>query len=155
MTFDFNTVFPTPNSWFIPTVEYRGQGKATFDDPPGTVSGPVTVRFDEFGDTTLQMHAEEYEAEPELKAHRSFSMAMLLTGSRPVAVGSGTMWDGFGVNRCTNLEIVISEPKDGKFTLSGGVSFRSQIGFMPDDGKLPIEFYLSGLYILSSYVDII
>jgi hypothetical protein len=47
---DTNSLGPVPANWFSLCVEYEGHGRAEFIDPKGSVEGPATARFDEYGE---------------------------------------------------------------------------------------------------------
>ena len=46
---------PTANNWFSTSIEYEGLGRAEFSDPPGIVEGQAKVKFDEFGQSTIEL----------------------------------------------------------------------------------------------------
>jgi hypothetical protein len=55
MTFNPNDIVITPNDWFWPNGVYEGRGRAEFEDPTGTIEGPVVAKFNEYGESSAQM----------------------------------------------------------------------------------------------------
>lgn len=44
---------PTPQDWLETSVEYEGEGRAEFTDPPGIVEGPAVVRVNRRGEQSV------------------------------------------------------------------------------------------------------
>lgn len=52
-----------PKDWLTTDIEYEGRGCAEFRDPEGVVEGHVTIRFDEFGESSIEMEVESIDTE--------------------------------------------------------------------------------------------
>jgi hypothetical protein len=76
MTADPTVLHPAPSNWFHTAIEYEGLGRAEFLDPQGAAVGPVQIRFDEFGETFVQMNVEKVESPRPLQ----FGLMELLRG---------------------------------------------------------------------------
>jgi len=133
MTFDLSHITPVPASWFAPTVEYEGHGKAIFANPKGTIEGPAKVRFDEFGESSVELEIKTYNSEGQLH----FGLFELVSGAKPV-VEEKSVSMGFGglENKCT--ELIVTTPQ-GAFTASGNIIFSlRQYKPFKDEGKLDL-----------------
>ncbi len=73
------------NSWFSSNVEYEGHGRAEFSQPRGFIEGPVKIRFDESGESSVELAITNIETERSLR----FGLFEFLVGSEPVQVGEG------------------------------------------------------------------
>jgi hypothetical protein len=103
--------------WFSPNVEYEGHGRAEFSHPRGYVEGPVKIRFDEFGEGSVELVIENIETERTLQ----FGLFEFFIGSEPVQVG-----DTFGMhfrsdqNPCVRLEV---DTPQGAFTATDQIHY--------------------------------
>ena len=62
MSFNPRNITPSPNDWFSTNIEYEGQGHAEFR-PTGAIEGTVKIRFDEFGESRVEMKVGKVETE--------------------------------------------------------------------------------------------
>lgn len=134
MTFDTTDFRPQANHWFEPTVAYTGWGRAEFSDPKGVVEGRVTVRFDEFGHSTVEMTAERGEFD----GLATGTLFEALIGPRPksgetqVVITEDNSWK---LNPCRSL---IVNSSDGVYRTLGVVHYDPSIHLIndEDDGTL-------------------
>ena len=109
MTFDPREFVTEPSPWFSTDIEYEGWGRAEFSDPAGSLEGPVVVRSDELGVTSIEMSPDPntLRSERELR----FALDEFLSGEQPTQV------DGTWVlsrtlesrNPCTRLDVETSQ----------------------------------------------
>lgn len=117
MKLDLNCVTPSPAGWFSPSVQYEGRGQVQFADPKGTAEGPARVRFDEFGESSVELDIETHSSERPLH----FGLFELISGVKPVE-GEKCVTMGFGGmdNSCTKLTVTTT---DGVFTAVGKILY--------------------------------
>lgn len=73
MSFDIDVVTPVPQNWFSTSVDYAGQGRAEFGSR-WIVEGPVTVHYDEFGESSIEMEVQQVTPEPHFGLMQVFSV---------------------------------------------------------------------------------
>src|ERR1043165_3748862 len=49
-----------------PNVVYEGRGREEFEDPSGSVEGPVVISFNEYGESSVQMTVNLCHPDPPL-----------------------------------------------------------------------------------------
>ena len=132
---------PVINDWFSANINYEGQGKAIFSNPPLVVEGYVKIKFDEFGNYLVIMNVEEVDTEsssdrsdrpnipPEFK---KLSLKAQLSGEKPVMQHiEGTKnvakwkWSitGGRINPCEKLKVVTL---DGVFIANKNINYNIQ-----------------------------
>lgn len=84
---DYNVV-PPARDWLATVIEYEGRGRAEFSDPVGVLEGQVKVRFDEFGDSSIEMEVDSIGTD---ELHPGFGLIGFLSGisARGFRGGSG------------------------------------------------------------------
>lgn len=89
-----------PGSWFSTKITYVGTARVQFSDPPGVVTGPARVEFDEAGECV----AASIEVESVENEQKAQSLLGLLY---PSAQAPGVKVLPFGAegNRCTSIRI--------------------------------------------------
>jgi hypothetical protein len=148
------------NAWFSTKINYEGQGKAIFSNPPLVVEGYVKIQFDELGNQAVIMNVEEVDIEsssdipnipPEFK--KLYLMA-LLSGEKPVMQPrEGTInvarwkWSitGRKINPCEKLKVVTL---DGVFIADKNISYKIQSNFNKENefnvqSDVQLEFNLT------------
>lgn len=100
---DFSAFEPKLNNWFSTVIEYQGYGRAEFLDPHGVVEGPTTIRFDEFGESTVEMTVENMKVKQPLR----FGLMQLFSGERD-AGDSLTLGSNMHSNPCVKLSVQTS-----------------------------------------------
>jgi hypothetical protein len=112
VSFDPAQIEPRPSDWLQLNVEYSGEGRAEFADPKGSITGPTTIRFDEFGRASAEMDAGDPECERELRC----GWPEFVRGGRPVEHGDRRR---IGISDEQNTCIVLSvrTPKGGFATV--------------------------------------
>lgn len=127
MSFELHDINPVPKDWFSPNLEYEGQGRAEFLDPEGVIEGPTRIKFDEFGESSVEMKVEKIE--PQCEA------LLFLSGTKPVRKGRAVTWDiGGSNNPCNKLTVKTSE---GRFSAAGNIFYGFRSG-----AELCLKFYL-------------
>jgi hypothetical protein len=105
------------NRWFSTRVTYDGIGRAEFLDPSGFVEGPVSVHFDEFGESSVEMTVERIQTDQPLQ----LGLMELFSGSKPVRTNDGVSIGIGGLqNPCTKLTV---SSRDGTFTATEGLQY--------------------------------
>src|SRR6266404_754482 len=115
--------------WFSTTMSYDGEGCAEFHDPAGRVKGPAHVRFDEFGQSRIEMTIDEVITEQPLQ----MGLMELFSGSKPVKSEQGLSLPIGGLqNACTKL--TVSSDK-GEFSASQGLHYGYSLGTRGDNSN--------------------
>lgn len=121
MNFNPNDISISPNEWFRPNVVYEGRGRAEFEDPGGTVEGPVVVSFNEYGQSTVQMTVETLASDRELQ----FGSMEFFSGEKPVSEDRVVSLPlTFKSNPCKKLTV---ETAEGKFLSTEGIYYGRSI----------------------------
>lgn len=60
MSINTEQLTPTASNWFSTDIVYEGLGRAEFSDPPGIIKGQAKVKFDEFGQSSIEMVVERF-----------------------------------------------------------------------------------------------
>lgn len=112
---------PILNPWFSSELTYEGWGKASFDNPIGTVEGKTKITVNDLGDLKIEMEYERLETkEPISSNSETFRILKFLhqySGKNDrVVIGIG---DG-NKNPCSKL---IVETGDGIFTSEENISW--------------------------------
>lgn len=115
---DINTV-PTPRDWFATAIEYEGHGRAEFNDPKGVIEGHVKIRFDEFGESSVDMEVESIDTE---ELHPGFGLIGFLNRMRR---GSAMGFLGGLGNPCIRLTV---DTEHGVFSAAENIFY----GFSAD-----------------------
>lgn len=140
MSFDRNEVEPKVNPWYSTNVEYQGKGFAKFLDPEGIVEGNATIRFNEFGESNIELTIEKYSSTLPLQ----FGLHQLLEKGKPVKTQSGwAMGIGDDLNPCIEFKL---ETEQGVFHAGGnnGNQITSSDIFLGEIGeKLIFNIYNS------------
>lgn len=132
MNTDLDFLTPVPNNWFSTSIEYRGYGKAEFQNPTGTVEGPTIIRFDERGECDVEMELANFSTEKPM----AFGLLQFLSGTDPIE-DEGSISLPFGVldNHCNKLTISTDE---GTFLAAGEILYgftETTIRFYPLDSQ--------------------
>lgn len=117
MNFDPYNIPLVPSTWFSTQFEFNGRGRAEFLDPVGAVEGPTHIRFDEFGESSIEMTIEHIESEQPLR----MGLMELFSGYKPVRT-EGAISIGLGVKNNTCTRFVVSSP-EGEFTVTEGLRY--------------------------------
>jgi len=131
MSVDGRSIVPNPTNWFESCVQYEGHGRAEFSDPRGSVEGPASARFDEYGNYSIELEIQRCESGRELH----FGVFGLLSGGRTIET-EGCVEMGFGgmENSCTRF--TITSPQ-GTFTATGKILYDlREHRLFSDSGKL-------------------
>lgn len=72
-------IVPTPRDWLTTIIEYEGRGRAEFSDPEGVIEGQVKIRFDEFGESTIEMEVDNIYTD---ELHPGFGLIGFLSRMR-------------------------------------------------------------------------
>src|SRR5215217_2797638 len=121
MNLDPNDISITPNEWFRSNVVYEGRGRAEFEEPSGTVEGPVVVRFNEYGESSVQMTVERVTSDRELR----FGSMEFFSGETPVIEDRVVSLPlTFKSNPCKKLTV---ETAEGKFSSTEGIYYGRSI----------------------------
>ena len=135
MNFDPSDISITPNQWFRPNVVYEGRGRAEFDDPSGSVEGPVVVRFNEYGQSSVQMTVETITSDRELR----FGSMEFFSGEKPVSEDRVVSLPlTFKSNPCKKLTVETSE---GEFSSTDGIYYGRSIPVVGDEPER-LDFHL-------------
>jgi hypothetical protein len=135
MTFDPNDISITPNEWFRPNVVYEGRGHAEFEDPGGTVEGPVVVSFNEYGESTVQMTVETLTSDRNLQ----FGSMEFFSGEKPVTEDRVVSLPlTFKSNPCKKLTV---ETPEGTFSSTEGIHYGTSITVIGNEQE-KIDFHL-------------
>jgi len=123
MTVDLQRFEPCASNWFTALVEYSGQGRAEFSDPPGVIEGSTRVRFDEFGNSSIEMDVEKMEPDSDDPQ----KALLFLRGSPPIVEGGKTTrLIGARKNPCSKLTVMC---EDGVFSASDGIFYGLRSSF--------------------------
>jgi hypothetical protein len=135
MTFNPNDIVITPNEWFWPNVVYEGRGRAEFEDPTGTIEGPVVVKFNEYGESSAQMVVETLTSDRQLQ----FGSTEFLSGEKPVPEdGVVSLPLTFNSNPCKKLTV---ETAEGEFSSTQGIHYGRSITVVGNEPE-KIDFHL-------------
>lgn len=148
------------NAWFSTNINYEGQGKAIFSNPPLVVEGYVKIQFDEFGNHAVIMNVEEVDTESSsdipnipLEFKKPLLMA-LLSGEKPVmqpveGTKNVARWrwpiTGKKINPCEKLKVVTL---DGIFIADKNISYNIRTNFNKKNEfnvqfDIQLEFHLT------------
>lgn len=132
---------PIYNPWFSSEFNYEGWGKASFENPIGTVEGETKIAVNEFGNLKIEMEYEKLIADVQINGSDTFRILKFLhqyhgKGDQ-VIIGIG---DG-NKNPCSKLTV---ETKDGVFTSEGNIGwtaldFNDRIVFWITRGTFEIK----------------
>ena len=106
-----------PCTWFSARLEYEGDGRAEFRDPPGRVLGPVKVSVSETGKCQAEMEIRSVECPDSQDELSGFLVGKRIPGS-PTVVESGL--GSLDWNRCEKLTV---DCTNGVFTAAGDVRY--------------------------------
>jgi hypothetical protein len=123
-------------SWFSPTVQYEGYGRAEFSRPRGQIKGPVRIAFSDSGDSHITMEVAEFD--PEKPPH--FGMIEFLHGGEQSVTAEGRVLNlALENNPCTLFEI---ETQQGTFTATSIIEYDySDAPVASGDGKALMTLY--------------
>lgn len=134
MSFDQHNVPFASGSFFSTNFEFHGRGRAEFLDPAGAVEGPTHIRFDEFGESIIEMTIENVESEQPLQ----MGLMELFSGYKPVRTAEGlSLGIGGGENTCTKL---IVSSREGELTATEGLHFGYSLQIGGGDEPARITF---------------
>ena len=107
--FDFSLVEPKLNKWLLTQINIEGYGIAGFEDPKGTLKGPVTANIDETGSYQIEMKIEEVDTEEKLP----LGIDQLLSGDEPEKRGNELIltYPFSKNNKCVNFTIITDAGK--------------------------------------------
>jgi hypothetical protein len=112
------SVAPKTHDWFTDQLDYEGHGHAEFSDPQGIAEGPVKIRFNESGKTSVEMKVEKITPQP---------LHPLFFFNKPKATKEGTevlaLRSNSKSNLCAKLTVTTSA---GTFFTHGEVAYDSQ-----------------------------
>ncbi|MBK9209134.1 MAG: hypothetical protein IPL71_12855 [Anaerolineales bacterium] len=110
---------PIHNPWFSSELTYEGWGKASFENPSGTVEGETKVTVNELGDLKIEMKYERLNTEMQIESNsETYRILKFLyrTFGNPnqvmIPIGSNNN------HPCTKLSVQTS---DGIFTIEGNI----------------------------------
>jgi hypothetical protein len=135
MPLNLEDVSPRENPWFSANVEYNGTGRADFANHRGAAEGVVSVVFDEFGGTKIQMEVERLTGpEPQPKE------IMELVASRrfPEPGGGMILYHGLRDNPCTQVTV---DTGAGVFSSAGQIDYDVRLG--ADRDRLSLRPWVS------------
>ncbi len=112
------SIVPEINSWFTDQLDYAGYGCAEFSDPQGLAKGPVRIRVDELGKTSVEMKVEKIVPQHPHPLFFFNKPKMTKEGTEVLAIGSDSKR-----NMCTKLTVTTSE---GNFSTHGDVPYDSR-----------------------------
>jgi hypothetical protein len=144
MKLNWSKLKPKPTNWFLTNIEYVGYGRAEFLDPPGVVEGMVKIQFFEFGEESIEMQIEKFNALGTLQ----YGLLQLLSGQKPSK--DGIMPLG-GSNICVKLEVSTSDgifQVDNNIDYSYSVSSKSEIKFRLLRSKFVTKTPVAGKYLV-------
>lgn len=113
------SIVPEIHDWFTDQLKYEGYSYAEFSNPQGIAEGPVKIRFDESGETSVEMKVEKITPQP---LHQLFFFNKTKNnkeGTEVLAFGSADSKK----NTCKKLTINTSE---GTFSTRGEIFYDSQ-----------------------------
>lgn len=156
---DYNVV-PTARDWLATVVEYEGRGRAEFSDPEGVLEGHVKIRFDEFGESSVEMDVETIDTD---ELHAGFGLVGFLSRMRR---GSARGFTGGAGNPCSRLTVttehgVFSAQENIFYGFNGDIFFKRQSRltfqlpssqFDAADGRLPKYWVIPLCNFLSAFV---
>ena len=73
-------------SWFSPTIEYEGRGRAEFQNPKIAICGPVEILLNESGDLSIEMEVRESD----LSRLTIFDVKRILGGNKCISLNITT-----------------------------------------------------------------
>jgi hypothetical protein len=120
-------------NWLSLQGTYEGVGEAVFDDPEGTLRGPVRITFDEFGQLTIVMVVDSYECKREFV----FGLCGFLWGEKPAEGGKGA-WIGFGGGRQNLCRKLLVKTADGIFSAGPGLFYNA---YESEEGAARLAFH--------------
>ena len=141
MNVDLNDISITPNEWFHSNVVYEGRGRAEFEDPGGSVEGPVVVRFDEYGESNVQMTVEKVTSDRKLRfgSNEFFSGEEPVTGEDPITKDRiVSLPITFKSNPCKKLTV---ETEEGEFSSTEGIYYGRSITIVGNKPET-LDFHL-------------
>jgi len=117
MSFDKDALVDPPSKWFSSNVEYQGRGRATFDSPQGIIEGFAKIRFDEFGESSIEMEIDDLKTEQTLR----FGLMQFFCGDETDETENGcSMSIGTPRNRCVELTV---ETTQGTFSTNDQITY--------------------------------
>jgi hypothetical protein len=136
MTFNPNGIVITPNDWFWPNVVYEGRGRAEFEDPTGTIEGPVVVKFNEYGESSAQMIVETLASDRQLQ----FGSTEFLSGEKPVTEdGVVSLPLTFNSSPCKKLTVETAEGEFSSTRLSAMSRKKLIFTYFAQNSKVTIQ----------------
>ena len=102
MSINTEQLTPTASNWFSTDIMYEGLGRAEFSDPPGIIEGQAKVKFDEFGQSTIELLVERFLPEQQ----HPLDLFGFLNGLNP---SSRHGFIGGYVNPCTRFSVSTPE----------------------------------------------
>ncbi len=143
------SIVPEIHDWFTEQLDYEGYGCAEFSDPQGIAKGPVTIRFDESGKTSVEMKVGEIIPQPLLpwlffdKPKTTYASSKLSALFPELKEGTEVLPWGSDSKRnlCKKLTVTTSE---GTFSTHGEISYSSQC--KPADATLHFHALLQFEY---------
>jgi hypothetical protein len=93
------SIVPTSRDWLTTVIEYEGRGRAEFSDPEGVLEGQVKIRFDEFGESSVEMEVDSIDTD---ELHPGFGLIGFLSRMRR---GSAMGFIGGPGNPCSRLTV--------------------------------------------------
>ena len=123
MTLDPFNIPLVPNEWFSTEAVYVGRGRAEIENPKGAAEGPITARFDEYGESNVEMTVEEFLPEQQLQ----LGPMEFFSGEKPIKQGDAVslpIGSEFKQNPCTKL--IVTTP-EGMFSATEGIHYWQNI----------------------------
>src|SRR5919112_635770 len=124
------------SSWFSPTVQYEGYGRAEFSRPQGQMRGRVRIEFSNSVDSHITMEVAEFDPEKP----PNFGMIEFLHGGEQTVTAEGRVLSlGLENNPCTLFEV---ETQQGTFTATSITEYDySDAPVASGDGKALLTLY--------------
>jgi hypothetical protein len=145
---------PEPSDWFSLNIEYKGIGRAEFENPGGTLTGDAYATFNEYGEYAVILEVNE-AIFPDGKAHSYFEFLSIGDLGKSKCVGlvietdNGTLTveeiGHFGYNLSGNLQ----EPDGFKLKLTFHFTkavFYTGANVRPKYWVMPLSNFLSDFY---------
>ena len=123
MSFDPENIPIVLNDWFTARIEYEGQGRAEFLDPPGAIEGTTRIQINENGTSSIEMDVQRIVSELPLQ----LGLLQLFSGQKPIE-GSGEVMISIGgaqANPCKRLSITTPQ---GEFSATEGIHYGYSLG---------------------------